>query len=181
VLFKNDMSFQKIEGEKLENSGISHIRYNYRFHPRIAWEVFIQGQYNKISLIDFRAIVGTGPRFQLFNSEKYKFYLGTLVMYEHEELTDGITPIQRTVRGSSYLSFSVYPTKTFSIISTTYYQPRFSQFNDYRISSQSSLVIELFNNFAFSTNYTFTYDAFPAIGIPNSQYDFTTGIAYSFD
>jgi putative salt-induced outer membrane protein YdiY len=181
VLFKNDIEFQKIEGEKLENSGISHLRYNYRFHNRIAWEVFVQAQYNKISLIDFRGLLGTGPRFKLTNSENYKFYLGTLVMYEHEELADGITPIQRDFRGSSYLSFSLYPFENLSFSSTTYYQPKFSDFEDYRISSQSSLLIKVIENLAFSVNYTFMYDTFPAIGIPNSQYDFTTGIAYSFD
>lgn len=180
-LFKNDISFQKIEGEKLDNSGISHIRYNHRFHPRIAWEVFAQGQYNKVSLVDFRALLGTGPRFKLTESENYKFYLGTLVMYEHEELVDGFTPVQRDFRGSTYLSFSLYPTETISLTSTTYYQPKLSQFSDFRISSQSALLITVYKKFAFAINYTFTYDAFPAIGIPNSQYDFTTGIAYSFD
>lgn len=181
VLFKNDILFEKIEGAKLENSGISHARYNHRFHPRIAWEIFAQGQYNKVSLVDFRGLLGTGPRFKLSNSENYKFYLGTLVMYEHEELVDGFTPVQRDFRGSAYLSFSLYPTETISLASTTYYQPRLSQFSDFRISSQSSLLITLYKEFAFLINYTFTYDAFPAVSIPTSQYDFTTGFAYSFD
>ncbi|WP_114491078.1 DUF481 domain-containing protein [Candidatus Ulvibacter alkanivorans] len=181
VLFKNDIAFQKIEGNKFENSGIQHLRYNYRFHPRIAWEVFAQGQYNKVTLIDFRGLVGTGPRFKLTSSERYKFYLGSLVMYEHEEVNDGITSLQRDFRGSVYLSFSLYPTETISIVSTTYYQPELTLLKDYRISSQSSLLIDLFKNFAFKTTYTFTYDAFPAVGIPNSQYDLSTGITYSFD
>lgn len=181
VLFKNDIAFQKIEGNKFENSGIQHIRYNYRFHPKIAWEVFGQAQYNKVTLIDFRGLLGTGPRFKLTNSEKYKLYLGTLVMYEHEEVADGITPIQRDLRGSSYFSFSLYPNDRISIVSTTYYQPRLDGFSDFRVSSQSSLLIDLFKNFAFKTTYTFIYDAFPAIGIPNSQYDFTSGVAYTFD
>lgn len=181
VLFKNDIAFQKIEGNKFENSGIQHIRYNYRFHPKIAWEVFGQAQYNKVTLIDFRGLLGTGPRFKLTNSEKYKLYLGTLVMYEHEEVADGITPIQRDLRGSSYFSFSLYPNDRISIVSTTYYQPRLDGFSDFRLSSQSSLLIDLFKNFAFKTTYTFIYDAFPALGIPNSQYDFTSGVAYTFD
>jgi hypothetical protein len=181
VLFKNDILFQKVEGAKLENSGISHARYNHRFHPRIAWEIFAQGQYNKVSLVNFRGLFGTGPRFKLVNSENYKFYLGTLVMYEHEELVDGFTSVQRDFRGSAYLSFSLYPTETISLTSTTYYQPRLSQFSDFRISSQSSLLITVYKKFAFLINYTFTYDAFPAVSIPTSQYDFTTGFAYSFD
>ena len=181
VLLKNDVDFQKIESEKFSNSLISHLRYNYKITPTLAWEAFLQGQYNKVNLINFRGLAGSGPRFKLTQSENYKFYLGTLLMYEYEEVLDNVTPIQRDVRGSFYISFSLYPTEHISIVSTTYYQPKIEQIKDYRISSQSSLVVGLFKNFALKTSYTFTYDAFPAVGIPNSQYDFTTGIAYTFD
>lgn len=180
-IFKNDINFQKIEGNKFENNGITHIRHNYRFHPRIAWEIFGQGQYNKVSLIDFRGVLGTGTRFKLTKSENYKFYLGTLLMYEHEEISDNFTPIQRDLRGSTYLSFSIYPSDRVSIISTTYYQPLLKKISDYRISSQSSLAVELFGGFDLKVTYTFVYDAVPALEIPNSQYDFRTGISYSFN
>jgi hypothetical protein len=43
VLFKNQVNFQKIEDEKFGNDGISHLRYNYRFHKRIAWEWLFTG------------------------------------------------------------------------------------------------------------------------------------------
>ena len=157
VLLKNDIELQNIEGNKFENAGITHLRYNYRFHPRIAWEIFTQAQYNKVSKIDFRYLFGTGPRFKLTTSERYKCYFGTHIMYEHEELNDGITPIQRDFRSSSYLSFSLYPTSTITLISTTYYQPNLRDFEDYRISSQTSLLIDLFKNFAFKTTYTFIF------------------------
>ncbi len=181
VLFKNDVQFEKIEGSRLENKGISHLRYNYRFHKRIAWEAFVQGQYNRVSLIEFRGIAGIGPRFKLINSEKYKFYLGTLVMYEYEELLDNITPTQETVRGSTYLSFSMYPKDNVTFTSTTYFQPRLSNVSDYRISAESILAVSLFQNFGIRIRHFFTFDAFPAIGIPNSQYEFTTGFVYTFD
>jgi putative salt-induced outer membrane protein YdiY len=181
LLFKNDVSFVQIEGDDFDNSLISHVRYNYRFHPRIAWELFVQGQFNKVNLIDFRGLVGTGPRFKLSMSEKYKFYLGTLMMYEHENVTDGVTPTQKAFRASAYLSFSLYPTDNITIVSTTYGQPRVDKFEDFRISSQSSFIVGLLRNFALKITHNFTYDAFPAVGIPNSQYDFSTGFTYSFD
>jgi len=181
VLLKNDVAFQKIEGEDFDNSLVSHLRYNYRFHPRIAWEAFVQGQYNKVNLIKFRGLTGTGPRFKLTNSEKYKLYLNTLAMFEYEEVDDGITPFQRTLRGSTYFSFSFYPSDRVSLVSTTYYQPRFKEFSDYRISSESSLLVEIFKNFALETTYLFVYDAVPAIGIPKSQYNLSTGFTFSFD
>lgn len=181
VLLKNDIELKNIEGNKFENAGITHLRYNYRFHPRIAWEIFGQAQYNKVSKIDFRGLLGTGPRFKLTTSEKYKVYLGTHIMFEQEELSDGITPLQREFRGTSYLSLTLSPRDNIRFISTTYYQPLLRNFKDYRISNQSSLLIDLFKNFAFKTSYTFTFDQFPAEGIPNSQYSLTSGLVYSFN
>lgn len=181
LIWKNDLELKSIEDNKFENAGITHLRYNYRFHPRIAWEVFTQAQYNKVSKIDFRGLVGMGPRFKLTKSENFKFYLGTHIMFEQEELDDGVTPLQRDIRGTSYLSFSMYPTPTITITSTTYYQPKLKKLADYRISSQTSLIMNLFKNFAFKTSYTFIFDQYPAIGIPNSQYNLTSGVVYSFD
>ena len=181
ALVKYDVEFQKIEGYKFENTGIAHLRYNYRFHKRIALEAFTQGQYNKLSKIEFRGLIGTGPRFKLTTSEKYKLYFGTHIMFEYEELSDGITPIQRDFRSTSYFSFSIYPTKTLSVISTTYYQPKIRNLGDYRFSNESSLLIDVIKNFAFKTTYTFIYDETPAVGIPNSQYNLESGFVYSFD
>jgi len=181
ILLKNDFRFQKVENDKFTNAGILHLRYNYKTHRKMSWEVFGQAQYNKVSLVDFRGLFGSGPRLKLSNSEKYRFYLGILIMFEHEELADGITPIQRDFRGSTYFSFSLYPTEHITVVSTTYYQPLISSFSDYRISSQSSAIVGLYKNFALKMTYTFTYDEFPAVGIANSQYSFTSGITYIFD
>ncbi len=181
VIWKNDIELKNIEGNKFENAGITHLRYNYRFHPRIAWEVFTQAQYNKVSKINFRGLAGMGPRFKLTKSENFKFYLGTHIMFEQEELSDGFTPIQRDFRGTSYLSFSMYPTPTITVTSTTYFQPKLRMMADYRISSQTSLAMKLFKSFYFKTSYTFIFDQYPAVGIPNSQYNLTSGVVYSFD
>ncbi len=179
-LFKNQLNFIKIENNDFSNSGIQHLRYNYKIKPRITWEAFIQAQYNKISKIDFRGLAGTGLRFKLSKNDNYKFYLGSLIMYEHEELSDG-TGINRDVRSSSYFSFSLYPNENFSIVSTTYYQPLLKQLSDFRIAMESSLVFKIHKHFAFKVTHTFAYDTDPALGIQNSHYNLNTGLAYSFD
>jgi Protein of unknown function, DUF481 len=181
VLFKNDIAFEKISGESFDNVMVSHIRYNHNISPRVVWEVFTQAQYNKVNLIKFRGLAGTGPRFKLSKLDNYKFYLGALTMIEYEELIDEVTPIQRTIRASAYFSFSLFPSERITVVSTTYYQPRYDKVNDYRISSDSSLLVELFKNFSLKSTYLFIFDAFPAESIPKSQYYFLTGFAYSFD
>lgn len=180
-LFKNDLVFQKIENQDFDNSLISHFRYNYKINNIVTWEAFLQGQTNRVNLINFRALAGTGPRFKLSKSEKYKFYLGAITMFEYEEVGDNITPIQRILRESFYFSTSLYPTKNITFVSTTYYQPSWSAWSDYRISTDNALVVSLIKNLGLKISYLLVFDALPAIGIPDTFYNFTTGVTYTFD
>ncbi|WP_204346296.1 DUF481 domain-containing protein [Psychroserpens algicola] len=181
-LLVNDLNFQKIEGNSLVNRGTQHLRYNRRLSPRIKWEAFAQAQYDAISEIDFRGLLGTGPRFKLSEHENYRFYLGTLLMYEYEKASNVIeNRKQNDVRGSAYLSFSMYPTENISVIGTTYYQPKIDAFSDYRFSSNTSLLFEIFKDLAFKTNFNYFYDAFPvSAAIPKTQFELTNGLLYTF-
>jgi hypothetical protein len=181
-LFVNDLNFQKIEDNSLVNRGTQHLRYNRKVTDRMKWEVFGQAQYDAISEIDFRGLFGTGPRFKLSEHENYKFYLGTLVMYEHEKASDVvINRLQKDFRGSTYLSFSLYPSETLSIISTSYYQPRIDKFKDYRLSSNTSVLFKILDDLAFKTTFNYFFDAFPVTtSIPKTQYELTNGLLYSF-
>src|SRR5690554_3938751 len=69
VLWKNDVTFKNIAGNKFQNSGVTHLRYSYKVYPQISLEMFAQAQYNKVSKIGFRGLLGIGPRFKLTTSE----------------------------------------------------------------------------------------------------------------
>lgn len=181
-LLVNDVNFQKIEGNSLVNRGTQHLRYNRKITSQVKWEAFAQAQYDAISDINLRALVGTGPRFKLSENENYKFYLGTLVMYEHEKASDVVADrLQEDLRGSTYLSFSLYPTETLSIISTSYYQPRLDKLKDYRLSSNTSVLFKILDDLAFKTTFNYFFDAFPVTtAIPRTQFELTNGLLYSF-
>ncbi len=181
-LFVNDLNLQKIEGNSLVNRGTQHLRYNRRLSKKVKWEGFLQAQYDAISKIDLRALVGTGPRFNLSVNDNYKFYLGTLVMYEYEKASEDISNrIQRDFRGSMYLSFSIYPSETVSIISTSYFQPKLDTLKDHRLSSNTSLLFQIFKDLAFKTTFNYFFDAFPVSeDIPRTQYELTNGLLYTF-
>ena len=177
----NDINFEKYDGNSIISNSIQHLRYNYKIKPKFSWEVFTQTQFNSISKIDIRFLFGSGPRFKLSSSERYKVYLGSLIMYEYDKSTEEIPTINKDYRLSSYLSLSFYPSDDLSIISTTYYQPQINKFNDYRISSESSIAFNVFKNVAFKSTFKIYYDEFPVIEIPKTQYSFTNGLVYSFD
>ncbi len=181
VLFVNNLGFERAAEQSFVNNGSQHLRYNYKIFPSITWEAFVQSQYNSIAKIKFRGLVGTGPRFKLSSSEKFRSYLGTLIMYEHEELNEESLLINRDWRASTYLSFSYFPTDNLSIVSTTYYQPVLEEFSNYRLATETSLVLGIINSLSLRTTYRLTFDATPATGIPNTFYELTTGVMYSFD
>ncbi|TXE07534.1 DUF481 domain-containing protein [Gelidibacter salicanalis] len=75
---------------------------------------------------------------------------------------------------------SLYPTETLGIISTSYYQPRLDAFNDYRLSSTTSILLKIWENLSFKTTFTYNFDAYPVVTIPKAQYELTNGLLYTF-
>jgi len=180
ILFMNNIGFNRADGADFVNKGVQHLRYNYKLHPKVSLEAFVQNQYNAISKIDYRRLAGTGIRYKLSKSEKYKAYIGSLLMYETEKTKEVTSILYKDWRNSSYLSFSLYFNKNMKLISTTYYQPQLKKFSDYRVSHQSAFAIKIFKNLAYKTAFNFTYDAFPVVGIPNKEYYLTNGLVYTF-
>lgn len=180
-LFINDLDFREANSNKLVSKNSQHLRHNYRFNEKIALESFLQSQENEIAAIRFRGLVGVGLRYKLLKSEKYKLYLGSLVMYENEKVFEsGEQRTHNDWRNSSYFSMSLFPTDNISISSTTYFQPRFDLFSDFRVSSQTTMSFKVVKNLRFATTFTYQYDEFPVLGIPKEQYRLTNGIVYSF-
>jgi hypothetical protein len=181
-LLYNNLSFQKLEGESFVNKGTQHLRYNRKITKKTKLEAFIQTQYDAISKVDLRLLLGVGPRFKLSNNDShYRIYLGTLLMYEHEKTTEAIGEIiQKDFRGSSYLSLNFYPTEVISIISTTYYQPKLESFRDYRVLSNTTILFKIIKKLSFSASFDYSFDAFPVEGIPKAQYELTNGLLYEF-
>lgn len=180
-LFINDLKFEKAAGESFVNKGTQHLRYNHRVTNTIKIEGFLQAQYDAISEIDFRGLIGAGPRFRLVAKEDYRFYLGTLVMYEHEKTSDiEEDRIHKDFRATTYLSFTIYLTEAIGIVSTSYYQPRLDAIKDYRFSSNTSILFRIWENLAFKTTFIYNFDAYPVVTIPKSQYEFTNGLLFTF-
>lgn len=176
----NDIGFNRIDGANFVNKGVQHLRYNYKLHPKVSFEVFVQNQYNAISKIDYRRLAGAGFRYKLSKSEKYKAYIGSLLIYETEKTKEATSVLHEDWRNSSYLSFSFYFNENIRLISTTYYQLQLYQFSDYRVSHQNAIAIKIFKNLAYKTAFNYTYDAVPVVGIPNISYSLTNGLVYAF-
>jgi hypothetical protein len=167
-------------GKRLTNNMFYHLRYNYKLNDIVRWEVFTQWQQDVVTDIGLRILAGTGPRFKLHDSPKFRLYAGTAAMFEYEkEKTD--TPVfHHDLRSSSYVSFTYAPNDLLEVVSTTFYQPLFKQIKDFRLFNQLSLNLKAGKHVTITTSWNYLYDAFPAGASPLINYSISNGINYKF-
>ena len=173
----------KVGGDDFINQGFQHLRYNYKVKRRLTWEAFTQAQYNEKIKLQLRWLLGTGPRFELFKTEKNRAYLGTLYMFEYDEevsVEDNFEEYHRDHRLSTYFSFRIQAHPHISIAGTTYFQPVLTDISDLRISSQTSLNFDISSHWAFSSAFSITFDSDVPEGVVNTIYQWKNGLRWNF-
>src|SRR5690606_3065101 len=61
-LLVGNVTFERSAEQNFVNQGSVHFRHNYKITGRFVWEAFTQAQYNSVAKINFRGLIGTGPR-----------------------------------------------------------------------------------------------------------------------
>jgi hypothetical protein len=178
-LFLSSTEYTRAGNADFVNTGYQHLRYNYKINEWLTWEALVQVQYNKVLKVDLRAIAGTGPRIKLVKQENFRSYLGLIHLIEREEIT-GDSAIYYTQRLSSYLTFTWNISKTVEFISTTFYQPNYADFSDYRIATTNALEIDILRHLSFRTGFDLLYDTRQPAGIPNLTYTLKNGVDWKF-
>ena len=177
-LFLGNYSFLKGAQTKYLDNTFYHLRYNRKISDHVRWEIFSQLQTNKITKIDSRFLAGMGPRIKLHKTSIFQIYTGVLFMYEYEkELTD--PPIYHNdIRNSTYFTLTYKPVSNFELVSTSFYQPRIDHFKDFRLLNQESANLLITHKLSATLNWNYLYDRFPAEGVPDTNYSFSTGFKY---
>jgi len=182
-LFDTRYSLVSGDGEKFSNTGYGYILYNRRINDSpFKFEVFTTVQYNGLTRINLRANGGAGIRLKLTPDDYIlaKFYMGVAYMYEYEELLEPVDYLREN-RISSYFTFTLEPYyEKVTFVSTTYAQPRLNDFNDYRFSNETSLILAITEKLKFDTTFNYNYDAAPPEGVPSSTYYFRNGLTMTF-
>ncbi|WP_116127534.1 DUF481 domain-containing protein [Lewinella sp. IMCC34183] len=177
-----DYKLVQVSGDNALNAGFGHLRYAYYLSDKIRWETFGQVQYNEQIRLQLRTLAGTGPRLKLLSVDRNRVYVGTLYMYEYDEVASGEI-IYRSHRLSSYLSFNLYPFEQLSISNTTYYQPILPDFRQPRISTTTTLALRLTTRLSVTSNFSLTHDPLLNQGlpdVPNTTYEWINGLSYNF-
>ena len=175
-LLLGNIDYSLANGEQLSNSGLIHFRYNRKLNKKIRLEAFTQYQYNKILGIESRNLIGIGPRYKINKSEKTVFYIGSLLMQEFEKTPDD-TKTMSYRRLSNYLSLSIKnKANTLEFASVVYYQPNINFWEDYRISSQTSLAFNITSKLQFVNSLNYGFDSYAPTNVSKKNIILTNGL-----
>lgn len=173
-----DYKITRSGDQSFQNSRFIHFRHNYEVSNFFRWEAFTQLQDNKVSLLQSRWLIGTGPRVKLIPYNDFRLYVGLIPMYEFDKDTEGV--INRDWRFSQYISFSLAIQDRMKLIATSYYQPIFSNWKDYRNFNEIQLSIKILKHLNFLSHYTLSYDRYPPANGPKFMSEFLTGFSVQF-
>jgi hypothetical protein len=175
-LLLGNIDYSLANGEELSNAGLIHFRYNRKLNKKLRIEAFTQYQYNKILGIESRSLIGIGPRYKINKSEKTVFYIGSLLMQEFEKTSDD-TNTMSYQRLSSYLSLSIKnKANTLEFASVVYYQPNINLWEDYRLSSQTSLGFNITSKLQFVNSINYGYDSYAPSNVSKKNIILTNGL-----
>lgn len=177
-------SYGRVEGETNTEKGFMHLRHTAPLVNEHYWGVFAQANHNTFTRLKYRGLVGGGVRLTLTeHSDTAAAYLGLGAMYEKEEIEDpAITEsrIDRVYRANVYLVGKYHLNSAVRFVSSTYYQPSFSDGDDFRALEEAELAVKLDESLDLTLSVNVAHDSRPPIGIERTDIIYSTGIKYKF-
>ncbi|MFK7972301.1 MAG: DUF481 domain-containing protein [Bacteroidia bacterium] len=179
MLLLGQYKLNSIDGSVGQNQGYGHLRYNRDIGKRWIVESFGQLQFNAVQLLRLRGLTGAGMRFRLAENDTFSCFVGSLYMFEYEELNDGLGAIHRDHRQSSYFSLGFRLSDQARIDHVSYWQPKWEQVSDFRFSTETRLQVNITKKLALRTVFYLLYDSRPPDGLPLTYYTWSNSLTVS--
>lgn len=177
--------YGETNGRRNTNSSFLHGRHIVQYRPRRAWESYLQAERNEFTRLSFRGLAGTGLRFTLAEADdRIGLYLGAGAYYTREtlEFRPGLTDHGTDEYGSAsfYLSYKHQLNPQVSVMSTTYYQPRLDDGEDFRALEQASLAVKMNDRLSLKLSLDIRHDSRPPQTVEKTDVSYFTGLSYQF-
>lgn len=152
------------------NQSFVHARWSAMWHRRVGTDLFAQHQFDELLRLRVRALAGAGARLVLVHRRVFRAWAGTGAMVEHERIRveEGAPDPRRTTvaRWTSYLALRLsLADRRLVLQSTTYVQPRFDAFADYRVLNDLQLLAVVSTQLASGISLAVWHDRKPPTGV----------------
>lgn len=167
------------------NATFLHARHIVQYRPTRAWEAYLQAEQDEFTRLSFRGLAGGGLRFTLMEEDdRIGLYLGAGAYYTRETLEQraGLSDdgTDEYGRASFYLSYQHKLNPQVSLMSTTYYQPRLDDGEDFRALEQASLRVKMNDRLSLKLSVDISHDSRPPQAVEKTDVSYFTGLSYSF-
>lgn len=181
----SEIAYADKKGTQYVNKTFNHLRYRRQFTQFWSAEVFAQYEFDEFRRIDTRALIGLGPRITPLRLKSFELSLGTAYMFEYNKNREGnygdSGDINKYHRWSNYINLDFKIDKTFDLFITVYYQPRFDDFNDYRILNDNSLSIKIKPWLKLVNSFVLAYNSRPLISVTNMDTRLKTALQFTYE
>ena len=181
LILKSD--YGSTSGVKSSESAMGHLRRIIYWNSKLDLELFGQLEKNPFNRLKYRALVGAGGRYRLYQNESGTNLIGGLGAFAvQEEIEAGSTDagVSNLYRANVYLIIRYPINDTTSFNSTTYYQPNLEDTGDYRAIEDASIHVALTQSLALEISYHASFDSTPPVGVQDKDQQLVTTINYSF-
>ena len=156
-----------------------HLRHNYRLGGQFSTLAFFQIQENPFQLLKSRTLLGLGGRFDAVARKDFSLALGAAHMLESERL-EGMGGHESYQRLSVFVSLVKELKEGVSVDAVVFYQPLWSEFDDWRSFAKTDLKVALAGTLTIFTGIQVEHDSRPAEGVEQTDWQTTTGFSASF-
>ncbi len=178
-------SYAEFGGESYLGRAFAHLRWTAEWHERLASEVFLQDQYDRILFLKVRAVGGFGGRVTLIESDAFTAHAATGYMIEREVFQDSVIPedephprLTTNHRWTNYLTFTVKADELLSFTNTLYVQPRFDDFSDYRVAEEAALTLTHGTGLSLSLGLRLRFDSRPPTALERLDVSLFTTLGF---
>jgi putative salt-induced outer membrane protein YdiY len=168
-----------VRGVETARATLGHLRHNYLLNDRWATLAFLQHQRNPFQRLDSRFLIGLGGRWRAVKGESTQIYLGAAHMFEQERIQDEEGHI-KAQRFSGFVSMEARLSEDVVVDFLAFFQPRWSDFKDWRLYGEVSLEVELTGSLSLFTGYKLEHNSRPPEGVDQSDWDTKTGLLFKF-
>lgn len=166
--------------EVIVSKVMEHVRYRYRFTERLSGETFLQHEFDEFRRIQFRALLGVGPRLKVLTDKKATLVVGIAMMLEHERIRRDAEPdagdFRTDPRLSSYILGRLEFMENVALVQTLYAQPRVTNFADIRLLNDTIFEVKPNERLTVGIGFNLTFDNSPPMAVPKLDTQLRTSV-----
>ncbi len=164
-----DIEYKSTADEQITNKGFVHLRGMWDFARRTDLEFFLQREYDEFIDLNSRNLVGTTIKYRLIETQSSKdstntfdINVSTGIMYEGENYNSDPENIEKNfIRSTNFISADWLIKNKLNLTGVVYYQPAFSNFNNFRVTTWLTFEFSVIKRFYVVFQVSYKYNSRP--------------------